>query len=424
MPKFRPLNISLSPNTERDDVLLAAKLLRSPRRLTYGHGVARLEEKIRELIPAKHAYAFRSGRSALYAALEAINIGAGDEVLLQTFTCAAVPNAVQWAGGLPIYVDIDEDTFNISVRDLEKKITAKSKAIIVQHTFGAPAELKKIAGLAKKHNLFLIEDCALSLGAKYDGRKVGAFGAISIFSFGRDKVISGVSGGMATTNDPELAARIAKIQSRSKMPNPAWTIRQLLHPILMNKLILPTYNMAQIGKLSLEALKAIKIIPMAVHKSEKLGEKEESMLGLMPNALAVLALHQMKKLDKFNEHRAKIVRIYNQELASLKSKKFVLPKEVPGAIWLRYNIKTPDAKAILKAARAKNIILGDWYRPSIAPPGVSFAKMKYDPDTCPVAEHISRESINLPTGINIKEADAIKIASFIKEFYADASKEK
>ena len=91
-------------------------------------------------------------------------------------------------------------------------------------------------------------------------------------------------------------------------------------------------------------------------------------------------------------------------------------------IYLRYNVKTNKAKEILNALRKKNIILGDWYRPSIAPHGVSFAKMQYDPDTCPIAEHVSRESLNLPTSINIKENDAIKITNAIKSYYEKTNK--
>lgn len=425
MNRFHPINIALSPNTERDDIVLAAKILKNPKRLIKAAGdasaVKNLEEKIKEFLPIKYAYAFRSGRSALYASLEALGLDKDDEVLLQSYTCAAVPNAILWTGAKPVYVDIDEDTFNVSVKDLEKKISSRSKAIIVQHTFGLPADLKKIMLLAKRNNLKLIEDCALSIGAKFDGRHTGTFGDISIFSFGRDKVISGVTGGMAVTNDPDLADRLEKERARLKLPSRAWTIKQLLHPIIMNYMVLPTYNMSSIGKIILEGLKAVHIMPKAVHKSEKIGEKTESVLGLMPNALALLAMHQFKKLDRFNKHRQKIVNIYNAELKSIANKKFVLPEEETNdskyrSIHLRYNIKTSKAKDILAAARKENIILGDWYRPAIAPHGVSFAKMQYDPDTCPAAERVARESLNLPTNINIKEHDALKITHFLKTY--------
>lgn len=428
LKKYRPINIALSPNTERDDIVLASKLLKNPLHLVKGRAARRLEEQLEEFLPIKYAFSMRSGRSALYAALQAIDAKPGEEILLQSYTCAAVPNAILWTGAKPIYVDIDEDTFNISVKDLEKKITSKSKAVIVQHTFGLPADLKKILSIAKKRNLILIEDCALSLGAKYgaehDAKNVGTFGDINIFSFGRDKVISGVTGGMIVTNNSALAQRIADIRSKLDLPSYAWTAKQLLHPILMNLLILPTYNMASIGKIILETLKTIRIMPKAVHKAEKVGEKTQSLLGLMPNALALLALRQFKKLSKFNNHRKKIAEIYDKELKTLENKNFTLPDRAEDSehIYLRYTIKTKHARDILNYARKENIILGDWYRPSIAPHGVSFAKMQYDPDTCPIAEHISRESLNLPTNINIRESDALKITNLIKTYFANDKK--
>ena len=120
-------------------------------------------------------------------------IGEGDEVLVQAFTCVAVPNSVLWAQATPVYADIDA-TLNIDPIDVEKKITNRTKAIIVQHTFGIPADMDALVALAKKHNILLIEDCAHSLGATYKGKKVGTFGDAAFFSFGRDKVVSSVFG--------------------------------------------------------------------------------------------------------------------------------------------------------------------------------------------------------------------------------------
>ena len=419
MSKYHPINIGLSPNTERDDIALAKKLLLNPKHLLHGNAVEKLEEKFREFLPIKYAFAFRSGRSALYTALLTLDFKPGDEVLLQSYTCAAVPNAVMWAKAKPVYVDIDENNLNMSLKDLESKISLKSKAIIVQHTFGFPIDMRRILSIAKRKNLIVIEDCALSLGAKYDGRKVGTFGDISIFSFGRDKVISSVTGGIAVTNNADLAQKLKISRANYKIPSIAWTIRRLLHPILMNNVILPAYNFLSFGKIALEILKTIHVIPKAVYKIEKVSGLEKSLIGLMPNALAALALHQFKKLDKLNDHRRKIAAIYNKELEPVAGKNFKLPVEEGNStrIYLRYNVKTNKAKEILQKARRTNIILGDWYRPSIAPHGVSFAKMQYDPDTCPVAEHISRESLNLPTSINIKDSDALKIAEFIKQHY-------
>ena len=158
----------------------------------------------------KYAFAFNSGRSSLTAILQSLDLEEVNEVLLQAFTCNAAANPILWSGLKPVYVDCDEDSFNIDIEDLKRKITPKSKVILVQHTFGLPAEMDKILALAQQNNLILIEDCAHSLGAEYKDKKIGAFGKAAFFSFSRDKIISSVYGGMVVTNDDNLAEKINK----------------------------------------------------------------------------------------------------------------------------------------------------------------------------------------------------------------------
>src|SRR3989344_3562099 len=127
---IKPISISLSPNTEPDDVWLAFKLLFQPWRWQKGSVEVILQQEF------KYAFAFNSGRSALMAILDSLGIEKGSEVLLQAFTCNAVPNPILWSGLKPVFVDVDKETFNIDVEDLKRKIGPKSRAVIVQHTFG------------------------------------------------------------------------------------------------------------------------------------------------------------------------------------------------------------------------------------------------------------------------------------------------
>src|SRR3989344_7854503 len=202
---MKPISISLSPNTEADDILLAFKQLVQPWRWNKKKDVELLERAFAKRLGVKHAVAFNSGRSALLAILSALEgdpsfakASEGKEVLLQAFTCNAVPNPVIWAGLKPVYVDCREDDFNIDPVDLERKVTPRSKVVIVQHTFGLPADMDRIVEICKRRNLILVEACAHALGATYRGKKVGTFGKAAFFSFSRDKVISCVYGGMAT----------------------------------------------------------------------------------------------------------------------------------------------------------------------------------------------------------------------------------
>src|SRR3989344_2324062 len=161
---FKPISISLSPNTEKDDVWLAFKLLFQPWRWKTGSVEVILQQKFREFLGVKYAFTFNSGRSALMAILDSLGLEKGDEVLLQAFTCNAVPNPIIWDGFKPIYVDCDEKTFNMDIDNLKRKITDKSRALIVQHTFGLPAEMDEIIEICRQNGLILIEDCAHSLG--------------------------------------------------------------------------------------------------------------------------------------------------------------------------------------------------------------------------------------------------------------------
>ncbi len=126
---------------------------------------------------------FFKGRVALYAILKAMEIQSGDEVILPGFTRVVVPNAIIYLNGRPVYVDIDKKTYNIDVTKIEEKIKYRTKAIVAQHTFGIPAEMDKISEIAKKYNLYVIEDACHAIGSKYKGKEVGPFSDAAFFSY-------------------------------------------------------------------------------------------------------------------------------------------------------------------------------------------------------------------------------------------------
>ncbi|OHA63349.1 MAG: hypothetical protein A2667_02925 [Candidatus Wildermuthbacteria bacterium RIFCSPHIGHO2_01_FULL_47_27] len=416
----RPISTSLSPNTESDDVRLALKLFFQPWRWKKQISqntencslCSRLEEEFRKYLAVKHAVAFNSGRSALMAVLDSLGLQKGDEVLLQAFTCNAVPNPMLWLGLKPLYVDCKDD-FNIDPEDLKKKITLRSKAVIVQHTFGLPVDIDEILGICRQNNLILIEDCAHTLGAEYKDKKVGAFGKAAFFSFSRDKVISSVYGGMAATNDDELAKKLREYQEKIGYPSYCWIVRQLLHPILMNWLILPTYRIC--GKYFLILFQWFGILSKAVDWREKRGQKPCYFPKRMPDALAALALHQFKKLEGFNAHRKELAIFYYK---NLKDTEFILPCISNGGshIFLRFPVRYPRAHEVIKKCWKNNILIGDWYTTSIAPHDTKLDKMGYEIGSCPVAEKLAKETLNLPTHINISEKEAGRIVAFLKSF--------
>lgn len=426
MNPLRPISISLSPNTEKDDVLLAFKLIFQPwrwKKPSTGSGqVADLENEFNRYLGVKYVVSFNSGRSALMAILDSLELEKESEVLLQAFTCNAVPNSIIWSGLKPVYVDCDEKTFNIDIEDLKRRITDRSRAVIIQHTFGLAAEMDEILEICRQNNLILIEDCAHSLGVEYSpprqnfgaearDKKTGVFGKVSFFSFGRDKVISSIYGGMATTNDEELARKIREYQEEIGYPSYFWIFQQLLHPILMNWLILPTYKI--FGRYLLILFQWLNILSKAVHWKEKKGEKPGYFPKRLSNGLAILALNQFKKLKKFNNHRQEIANFYRQELKDISS--FELPPDSE-QIYLRFTVKHPRAHDIIRKGWQKNLLIGDWYKSPIAPEDTKLEKMRYVLGSCPKAEKLSKETLNLPTHINISKQDAQRIINFLKEF--------
>lgn len=417
---LKPISISLSPNTEKDDVQLALKLIFRPwqwkkQQNQYKSAVEQLEEEFKKYLKVKWAISFNSGRSALMAILEALDIKEDDEILIQAFTCNSAVNPILNRKAKPIYVDIDE-TLNIKPEDLKKKITKKTKAIIVQHTFGWPAQIEEILKIAKQNNLFLIEDCAHSLGAKYNGKFCGTFGEVAFFSFGRDKIISSVFGGMAVTNEEKIAERIKNFREKLNFPSYFWIFQQLLHPILVNYLILPAYGLNQyLGRIILGLFHQLFVLSKGISEKEKRGEIPKQFPKKFPNALAILTLNQFKKMEKFNQHRREIAKFYKEAL----KKEFEIPlsKEDKNVLptFMRYPVLiNKNTEEILKATRKRKIYLDDgWRKTPIVPPDTNQTKMRYNFGSCPRAEKIVQNILNLPTHINISKEDAQKIINFI-----------
>jgi perosamine synthetase len=412
----KPISISLSPNVEKDDVRLALKLIFQPWKWKKGPAVAQIEEEVRKYIGVKYAFAFNSGRTSLMAILRALDLPEGSEALLQAFTCNAAANPFLWSGISPIYVDCNKDDFNVNIPDLKAKIGPNSRVLMVQHTFGLPADMDGILAIVRQNNLTLIEDCAHSLGAEFHGQKVGTFGKAGFFSFGRDKIISSVWGGVAVTNDPSLAEKIRQVQGELRMPGYFWIFQQLLHPVLMNYIILPLYNVLDLGKIFLVLSQWLGILSRAVNWKEKRGEKPDYFPEKMPNALAILALHQFKKLERFNNRREDLATFY---YANLRQTKFRLPEIFTNrkSAWLRFTIQWPKAHELLyQAWHKENMVIGDWYVTPIIPFDTNLDKLHYKMGSCPNAEYLAKFTFNLPTHINISNKDAQRIVDFLKKF--------
>lgn len=172
------------------------------------------EQEMADFIGVNYSVALNSGTDALHLALRALDIGPGDEVITVAFTFVATTEAIGIVGAKPVFVDINPDTFNMDADLIEAKITPKTKAILPVHLYGQPAEMDKIMAIAKKHNLYVIEDCCQAIGAEFKGKKVGSFGDIGCFSFYPTKNLGTMGdGGLAVTNSEALKNRMVALRN-------------------------------------------------------------------------------------------------------------------------------------------------------------------------------------------------------------------
>jgi perosamine synthetase len=417
MPRFfMPIAAAFAPNyTLRDVIIACGQLLPwNWKQLQSGKNIPRFEEEFRKYMDVQKAVSFDSGRAGFYAILKAMDVQEGDEIILQAFTTVALPNTIQIFGAKPVYVDIEESTYNMNPEKIESNITSKTKAIVIQHTFGNPADIDQIFKIAKKYDLKTIEDCAHSLGAKYKGEKTGTFADAAFFSFGRDKVISSVAGGMVIANNYELIESIEAVRNGMPFPEKRAIMKKLLHPIITFK-ALHTYNLFSVGKIIMFLSYRLNILDKAYTNSEKRGEPKNNFAKRMPNALAAIGIHQLKLLSRFNRRRTKISQMYAK---NIHNELVQLPKTLPISknIFLWYTINIKNKKGLIKKAADNNIILGDWFPQVIGPIEVDLKKSRYVKGSCPIAEKVSSMCVNLPTHHNINKKDAQQVIDLINNF--------
>ena len=215
------------PYIDEEEEKLVIEVLRSGV-LSIGPKIDEFEEKFAELLGAKYACAVSNGTVGLHLALIACGIKEGDEVITSPFSFIASANAILYVGAKPIFADVDPLTFNIDPKEIEKKITPKTKAILPVHIFGQSADMGPIMAIASRNNLKVIEDACESVMAEYNGQKVGTFGNASAFSFYPNKQMTTGEGGMITTNDEEIDSLCRSLRNQGRSENMQWLDHQIM----------------------------------------------------------------------------------------------------------------------------------------------------------------------------------------------------
>lgn len=214
------INLSRPDITEKEIAAVVA-VLRSPN-LSLGPKLGEFEQAFAKYMGMKRGVAVNSGTSGLFLCMQAMGLGAGDEVITTPFTFIATSNSIIMAGAKPVFVDIEPVTMNIDAAGIEAKITKKTKAIMPVEAFGNPANFDKICTIARKHNLRIIEDSCKALGSSLGGKKAGTFGDISVFAFYPNKQMTTGEGGMILTNDDHLADMCVSLRNQGRDPGSGW----------------------------------------------------------------------------------------------------------------------------------------------------------------------------------------------------------
>ena len=222
------MNIPLSaPDITEAEIEEVVAVLRSSR-LSLGPKMEEFEAAVSRYTGVPFGIAVSSGTAGLHLCVRALGIGSGDEVIVPSFTFIAAANAIRYEGATPIFVDIDAVTLNLDPACVEAAITPRTRAIIVVHTFGVPAEMDALLDIARRHNLCIIEDACEAIGAEYRGRRVGSFGDAAVFAFYPNKQITTGEGGMVVTRDPHLAKEIRAMRNQGRYDSDAWHQHSIL----------------------------------------------------------------------------------------------------------------------------------------------------------------------------------------------------
>jgi perosamine synthetase len=334
-----------------------------------GKFIPEFEEKFARYCGVKHGVATSNGTASLHLALTALGIKHGDEVIIPTFTFIATANAVTYLGAKPVFVDAHPDYWCIAPEKIEEAITTKTRAIIPVHLYGHPCDMDAILAIARKHDLFVIEDAAEAHGAEYKGKKVGSFGEVSCFSFFANKIITTGEGGMCLTNDKILADTMRSLRDHGMS-----TTKRYWHDVV-------GFNYR------------------------------------MTNLQAAVGVAQLEKIDAFIDGKRNLAKSYVRALQGLSEMRSIkLHPEMPWAkcvYWL-YSILIERALGI-----SRDNLMGKLRENEIESRPFFYPVHTLPPyksnDRFPIAEQLTKKGISLPSSLNLDEK---KIKHIVKSIGA------
>jgi dTDP-4-amino-4,6-dideoxygalactose transaminase len=363
-----------------------------------------------ECVGVRHAFAYWKGRVALYAILKALGIKAGDEVILPGFTCVVVPNAVRYVGATPVFADITCGAYNLDPASVERAITRRTRALIIQHTFGIPAELDDLLEIARKHKLQVIEDCAHSLGSVYKGKAVGTFGRAAFFSSQWSKPYTTGLGGMAVTADPEVARGLRKAQTEFSDPPRGQVMRLGAQRFIYEHIFSPRLYWLAVG--TLRRLSKWNVFVGSSGEDELNCAVPRDITWRMSCFQASIGVNRLRMHQQYVTHRRHLVDFYQ---SYLQSRGWLATSERSdvNSIYLRYPIRVANKWEVLGKAEKARVELGSWFESTLHPIHDSLDRFGYHTGQCAVAERTASEIINLPLHSRVSIDEAERIVEFV-----------
>lgn len=373
--------------------------------------VTGFEKSFADWVGARHAFAFWKGRVAMYAILRCLGVGEGDEVILPGYTCVMDVNPIMYVGAKPVFVDIEPVTYNMDVRLLAAKITPRTKVIVAQHTYGYPCDMDAMLDIANQHGIAVVEDCCLALGSKYKGRLCGTMGRAAYWSFQWNKPFTTGIGGMATTSDPELAAKIKSLcDAELRQPSAKAASLLALQRMVYRLFIYPRTTAFATSLFRWLTRKGLVIGSSST--AEFSPDIPEGFFTGMSAGQARAGLRQLRKVERNVGHRRHMREVYDGLLkeagwaASAVAESF-------DPVLVRLPVRVADKEHAVAAAPGEQVELGTWFECPLHPAETPLEAYGYRLGQCPVAEQASREVVNLPTHPRANEATARRGVSFL-----------
>ena len=357
------------------------------------------------------AYTFSSGRGGIFALLSSMKIGKGDEVLVTGYTCSAVAEPLMFLGIKPIYVDIDLKNFSMKPSDARKLISKKTKAMIIQHTYGKAAHIEELLNIAEEFDLKVIEDCALALGSEHKNQLLGTFGDASIFSFEVSKTISVGWGGMVIVNrDKELNEIVRSFVLKQESLSMIDSSRRLLQAGLSGILYLP--QIYRVGGFIASLLFRLGIFKKSSINFNR-NKIPEDYLKNPPDIQWSILGDMFVKLDFINQKQKENSSIYEQtKLLSNMHKN--ISKSNDTAL-IRYPLLVKNTKILIDLFKKNGIEIGQWFNHPISSSDDCHF-YEYSQGSCKTAEFAANHIINLPTHQRLTQKDLSLICELLEHF--------